>query len=485
MVGNDVRVRFAPSPTGPLHIGGARSALFNWLFARKEGGKLVIRVEDTDLERSSRESEAGILDNLRWLGLNWDEGVDEGGEHGPYRQQERLHIYNPYVNKLLAAGQAYRCFCSEEDLAKEREVALKQNELVLYSGRCRSLSLEEVERRLSAGEKPAIRFRVPPRQKIVIDDVVRGRVTFDSDGVGDFIIVKSDGIPTYNFAVVVDDIEMKISHIIRGEEHLSNTPRQVLLYEALGAPLPLFAHISLILGEDRSKMSKRHGATSISAYRDMGYLPEALNNFLALLGWSPEGEEEIFTLDELIQAFSLKRVSKSPAVFNMEKLNWMNGHYMRKSPLEEILPLALAYMKEAGLITGEPTQEELLWLKEVLASVQAKMDYISQAPKHAAVYFGDTRNPQSEEAQSALKGASLVVEGLLTRVDTFEPWDEEGIKKGLKTMGKDLGVKGKGLFMPVRVAVSGQTWGPELPTLIRLLGKERVKKRLAHSLDYC
>jgi nondiscriminating glutamyl-tRNA synthetase len=288
-----IRVRFAPSPTGPLHIGGARSALFNWLFARGKGGKMVLRVEDTDVERSTRASEEEILESLSWLGMDWDEGVDVGGQKGPYRQRERLHIYNPYVDKLLKEGKAYYCFCREEELESERQEMLRAGEDMLgYSGRCRSLSEEEVNRRLAAGEKGAVRFHVPPGEQVVIADQVRGTVTFETDGIGDFIIIKSDGIPTYNFAVVIDDLEMEISHVIRAEEHLSNTPRQVLLYQALEVPVPVFAHISLILGEDRSKMSKRHGATSIVQYREMGYLPEALLNFLALLGGLPRGSRK-------------------------------------------------------------------------------------------------------------------------------------------------------------------------------------------------
>jgi nondiscriminating glutamyl-tRNA synthetase len=354
----EIRVRFAPSPTGPLHIGGARSALFNFLLAKKLGGKFILRIEDTDRERSSRESEVNIYESLKWLGMNWDEGPDVGGAYGPYRQMERLDIYQEYTQKLLAEGKAYYCYCSEEELEKERQEALAQGGSPQYSGKCRLLSAEGREKYEAEGRKPVVRFRVPEDKEIVINDLVRGEVAFQSEEVGDFIIVKSDGIPTYNYAVVIDDALMKISHVIRAEEHLSNTPRQILLYEALGFEIPQFAHISLILGKDRSKMSKRHGATSVVQYKEEGYLPEAVVNFLALLGWAPEGEAEIFSLEELIKEFSLERVAKNPAVFDMEKLRWINGIYLRECSLDKLTELALPYLIKAGYVAEKPSPEE-------------------------------------------------------------------------------------------------------------------------------
>ena len=306
------RVRFAPSPTGPLHIGGARSALFNYLLARKSGGQFVVRIEDTDLERSSKESEVNILESLKWLGLDADESVWDGGQFGPYRQTERLDIYKKYADQLLAEGKAYYCFCSEEEIEAERAAAMEKGDMPMYSGKCRHLTEEQKAAYIAEGRKPVIRLHVPHGDKLVVDDAVRGVVTFESDGVGDFVIVKSDGIPTYNFAVVVDDHLMEISHVIRAEEHLSNTPRQIAVHNALGWEVPKYAHISLILGEDRKKMSKRHGATSVTQYEKMGYLPEAVFNFLALLGWSPGGEDEIMTKEEIIEKFDLESVSKSP-----------------------------------------------------------------------------------------------------------------------------------------------------------------------------
>ena len=296
MCNDEVRVRFAPSPTGPFHIGGARSALFNYLLARKTGGKLILRIEDTDRERSTPESEENIKAALKWLGMDWDEGVDVGGPNGPYHQMERLDIYKKYTDKLLAEGKAYYCYCTDEELEEERQSLIKEGKMPRYMGKCRHLTEEQIAQFKAEGRKPTVRFRVPADQQILVRDMVRGDVVFDSNNIGDFVIVKSDGIPTYNYAVVIDDALMHITHVIRAEEHLSNTPRQCLVYDALGFKQPTFGHISLILGKDHTKMSKRHGATSVDQYRQLGYLPEAINNFLALLGWAPNSEQEIFSM---------------------------------------------------------------------------------------------------------------------------------------------------------------------------------------------
>lgn len=306
----EMRVRFAPSPTGPFHIGGARSALFNYLAARHAGGKLIVRIEDTDQKRSTRESEENIKEALRWLGITWDEGIDVGGPNGPYRQMERLACYQQYTDKLLAEGKAYYCFCTPEELEAERQAQMDKGETPVYGGHCRNLPKETVERYLQEGRPYVIRIVTPPDELLEFDDIVRGHVSFDANKVGDFVIVKSDGVPVYNYCVVLDDALMGITHVIRAEEHLSNTPRQLVLYKALGLAAPTFAHVSLILGKDKKKMSKRHGATSVQQYRDLGYLPEALVNFLALLGWTPETDQEIFSKEELIHSFSLGRVAK-------------------------------------------------------------------------------------------------------------------------------------------------------------------------------
>jgi len=482
---SSVRVRFAPSPTGPFHIGGARSALFNWLFARHYGGKFIVRIEDTDLERSTRESEENILAALRWLGMDWDEGIQVGGPHGPYRQTERLDIYRRYAGSLLQNGLAYRCYCTEEELAEEREALLKKGEMPRYLGRCRSLSQEDRSRLEAGGRRPVIRFRVPEDRVINVKDLVRGDVTFECSGIGDFIILKSDGIPTYNFAVVVDDHLMAVSHVIRAEEHLPNTPRQILLYEALGWTPPEFAHVSLILGEDRSKMSKRHGATAVEQYQEKGYLPEALDNFLALLGWSPGGEEEILTLEELIRQFSLERVSKSPAVFDLDKLNWLNGYYIRQASLDRITSLAIPYLEKAGYISRPLSREKYEWIKMVVDTVREYLSYLEEITGHVSIFFADEIEIKGEEAKEVLKGEQVpaVLAALQKKVAALGELTDTAVKSMLKEVAKELGLKGKQVFMPVRVALTGSTHGPELNQVMVILGKDKVETRLAGALE--
>ncbi len=481
-----VRVRFAPSPTGPFHIGGARSALFNWLFARHYGGALIVRIEDTDLERSTRESEENILNALRWLGLDWDEGIQVGGPNEPYRQTERLDLYRRYADTLLESGQAYRCYCTEEELAAEREELLEKGEMVRYMGRCRNLTPQARAALEAAGRKPVIRFRVPEDHVIQVNDLVRGEVSFDCSGIGDFIIVKSDGIPTYNFAVVIDDHTMGISHVIRAEEHLSNTPRQILIFEALGWQIPEFAHVSLILGQDRSKMSKRHGATAIEQYQAKGYLPEALVNFLALLGWSPGGEEEVFSLEQLVEHFSLERVSKSPAVFDLDKLNWLNGHYIRTASLERITELAIPYLEEAGYISQPLTAKKYEWVKMVVALVRDYLNCLEEITDHAAIFFSDKVDIEEDEAREIMAGNQVpaVLEALKAKVTTGPALTEAGARLLLKEVGKELGVKGKEIFMPVRVALTGKTHGPDLNRIMAILGQTGVATRLEQARAY-
>ncbi|MCL6634825.1 MAG: glutamate--tRNA ligase [Peptococcaceae bacterium] len=480
-----VRVRFAPSPTGPLHIGGARSALFNWLFARRQGGTFIVRIEDTDLERSSRQSEENILDALRWLGLDWDEGVQVGGPNGPYRQTERLDLYRRHAGLLLEKGAAYRCYCTEGELEAEREALLARGELPRYLGRCRGLTPEDCARMEAAGRKPVIRFRVPEDRVIHVRDLVRGDVSFECSGIGDFIIVKSDGIPTYNFAVVVDDHTMSVSHVIRAEEHLSNTPRQILLYDAFGWTAPEFAHVSLILGKDRSKMSKRHGATAIEQYREKGYLPEALVNFLALLGWSPGGEQEVFSLEELKAQFSLDKVARSPAVFDLDKLNWLNGHYIRQTSLDRLVDLAVPFLEKAGYVRAPLPPEKYEWLKAVVASVQKYLTCMEEVAVYAKTYFEDRVEIRDGEAREVMAGGQVfaVLSALKEKVAAGGPLTEAGARQALKEVGRELRVKGQQIFMPVRVALTGSTHGPDLNQVMAILGRDRVIKRLAEALE--
>lgn len=487
-----VRVRFAPSPTGPLHIGGARSALFNWLFARHYGGTFIVRIEDTDLERSSRESEENILAALKWMGLDWDEGVGVGGPNPPYRQTERLDLYRHYAKVLLESGQAYRCYCTEEELAAERESLLASGETPRYLGCCRELTKEDCARLEGEGRRPVIRFRVPEDRVIRVQDLVRSEVTFECSGIGDFIIIKSDGIPTYNFAVVVDDYTMDVTHIIRAEEHLSNTPRQILVYRAFNWPVPEFAHVSLILGKDHSKMSKRHGATSIEQYREKGYLPEAMVNFLALLGWSPGGEEEIFSLEELKEQFSLDRVAKSPAVFDLDKLNWLNGHYIRQAAPESLVGLAVPHLVEAGYFSSDQTAPPREWLTKVVASLQKYLCCMEEIAGYASIFFVENVDPENEEARAALEGEHVpkVLAALKGRVSsTFlqaagpDQLGEAEAKAMLKQIAKELKLGGKSVFMPVRVALSGSMHGPDLDQIMSILGRKKVVDRLDRAME--
>lgn len=481
---DEVRVRFAPSPTGPFHIGGARSALFNWLFARKMGGKLILRIEDTDLERSSRESEENIKAALKWLGMDWDEGIDVGGENGPYRQTERLDIYKKYTEKLLAEGKAYYCYCTDEELEEERQALIKEGKMPRYMGKCRNLTPEQIAAYEAEGRKPTVRFRVLADQQILVRDMVRGDVVFDSNNIGDFVIVKSDGIPTYNYAVVIDDALMHITHVIRAEEHLSNTPRQCLVYDALGFEKPVFGHISLILGKDHTKMSKRHGATSVDQYRQLGYLPEGIVNFLALLGWAPNSEQEIFSIDELIKEFSMERVAKNPAVFDIDKLNWINQHYMRQLDDEAFFAAAKPHMIAAGYMTGEETGEKLAWLKKVVATSKDHVSFAAQIPASVEMYFNDEFGFENDEAAAVLQAETVptVIGMLLEELPKLEVLDGAAVKALFKTIQKTTKLKGKDVFMPIRVALTGNQHGPELAEMVPLLGIERTEKRIRASL---
>ena len=475
-----IKVRFAPSPTGPLHIGGARSALFNYLFAEGQEGVFILRIEDTDLDRSSRESEQEIIKALRWLGISWNEGIEAGGENGPYRQTERLNTYQEYTDILLSNSHAYLCYCSEEEIEKERQDLIEQGETPRYLGKCRQLTQQQRKALEDEGRKPVVRFKVPDNQQIVINDFVRDKVVFESDGIGDYIIVKSDGIPTYNYAVVIDDVLMGITHVIRGEEHLSNTPRQVLIYEALGMPTPSFAHISLILNTEGRKMSKRDGDTAVLDYYKKGYLPEAVVNFIALLGWSPTGEQEFFTIDELIKNFSLERVSKSPAVFDLNKLNYINSHYIKQTLDEELVELVMPFLNEKGLFTGGSiSEEDRMWITGFIGAVKEKINNLSEAKDYIG-YFWGTDFELEEEAKVELEGETVpaVLNLFKNKVLTNASLDAASAKVILKEITKELSLKGKDVFMPIRIALTGQVHGPDLDRIIALQGTNNIIARL-------
>lgn len=485
---SDIRVRYAPSPTGHLHIGNARTALFNYLFARSQNGKFIIRIEDTDQKRNIEGGEQSQLKYLKWLGIDWDESIDVGGEYGPYRQSERLHIYKKYYQDLLDRGLAYKCYCTEEELEKERQEALARGEMPRYSGKCFHLTKEEQEQLEKEGRKPSIRFKVPAGKIYSFNDMVKGEVSFESDGIGDFVIVKKDGMPTYNFAVAIDDHLMKISHVLRGDDHISNTPKQLMIYEAFNWEPPVFGHMTLIVNENRKKLSKRDETIIqfIEQYEELGYLPEALFNFIALLGWSPVGEEEIFTKEEFIEQFDPSRLSRSPAVFDTQKLAWMNNQYMKKADLDTVVKLALPHLIKAGRISEQPTDEELTFVRKLVALYQEQMSYGAEIVPLSEIFFKEELI-YGEEAQEILNEEQVpeVLRAFLEELKNIEEanFNAENIKKSLKNVQKITGQKGKKLFMPIRVAVTGQTHGPELPNTIELLGKDKVIQRIEAILN--
>jgi nondiscriminating glutamyl-tRNA synthetase len=480
-----VRVRFAPAPTGSLHVGGARTALFNYLFARRNGGTLVLRSEDTDLTRSSLGSEKVIQEDLRWLGLTWDEGTDVGGPYAPYRQTDRVDRYGLAAARLLETDQAYPCYCTPDELEAERKAAERAGITPRYSGKCRELTHEQRTDLEAQGLRPAIRFKMPERD-VYVEDLVRGAVHFPAGSIGDFVIVKSDGVPAYNFAAVVDDSDMAITHVIRGDEHLPNTPRQVALYEALERPLPLFAHVSMILAPDHQKLSKRHGATSVAEYREQGYLAAALLNYLALLGWSPGDDREFFTLDELIAAFSLDRVSHSPAVFDHAKLRWFNAHYLRALPRDERAELFASWAARDPAVAGAPELADPLWRGLFADATSDHVEVLSQLPALAIDVLRDdvTIEPAARDALADPVARHVVEELAATAASASDRAALAGTtsKEALARLGIKHGVKGRQLFRPIRIAVTGQEHGVELPVLLPLLGPQRVAKRIRSAL---
>ena len=460
-----MRVRFAPSPTGSLHVGNARTALFNWLLARGHSGTFILRIEDTDAARSTRESEASMLRDLRWLGLDWDEGPDVGGPRGPYRQSERLHLYQSYAAELLSAGAAYHCFCSSAQLEADRQEALAAGRPAMYPGTCRRITRETAEQRIANGEKPAIRFRVPERRDVVFTDEVRGDVRFHTDVIGDPIIVRADGMPAYNFAVVVDDALMEVTDVIRGEDHISNTPRQILLYEALGFSPPKFAHLSLVMGPDHTPLSKRHGATSVSEFRAKGYLPEALVNYLALIGWSPGHDEELLPVDELARRFSLGAVGHSAGVFDEEKLAWANRHYLKLADPMRLAELSVPQFQDAGVAMA-PTPAGLEYLAMAMAMASASVDRLNQVPARLELLFdfSPERALADPRIREELSGADArsVVAALAEELGGAPRLDRESFRAAANRVKARTGQKGKGLFHPIRLALTGRAEGPEL-----------------------
>ena len=454
------RVRFAPSPTGHLHVGNARTALFNWLLARRHGGTFVLRIEDTDAERSSRESESTILEDLRWLGLDWDEGPDVGGPFSPYRQSERLERYREIADELVARGEAYPCFCAAEQLDAERQAALSAGLPPKYSGRCRTIDPAHAAQRIALGEAAALRFVIPVNRDVTFHDEVRGDVTISTEVIGDPVILRSDGRPAYNFAVVVDDVEMQITHVIRGEDHISNTARQVLIYEAIGAAPPAFAHLSLVMGPDHAPLSKRHGATSVAEFRERGYLPEALVNYLSLLGWSPGDGAELMAPGELAARFDLSRVTHSAAVFDPGKLAWINRHYLKEAAAARIVRDAAPYFVRAGYMTGA-TGEAAAYVESLLPMVAGSVDRLEEMPDRVAFVFDWDAARAAELVREEPDGPRAVA-AFARAVAAEGPLDRERFRAAAARAREETGLKGRALFHPLRVALTAAESGPEL-----------------------
>ena len=499
MATQPTRVRFAPSPTGLLHVGNARTALYNWLFARKTGGTFILRIEDTDLDRSEAVYETQLIEDLRWLGLDWDEGPATAsgaeGPHGPYRQSERLAIYAEHTARLLGEDKAYRCFCTADELEVERKFCIAEHRPQVYSGRCRAFTPEQVAENLAAQKPFAVRLKIG-WEPLRFHDLVRGTVEFAAETVSDPILVRSaaegaEAVPVYNYVVTVDDSLMGITHVIRGDDHISNTPKQVAIYQAFGWKVPEFAHLSTILGEDRERLSKRHGATSLSAFREMGYLPEALANYLALLGWGAEdGKSETFTLAELPRVFSLERVTPSPAIFSFDKLNWLNRHYLKLASPERIAALALPYF--ADKLPASPTPEVSAWFARLLALILPAVDHLGQLPAKSAFLFGfdpeAARAMEDNAAALAADSARSVLGEFAARARTqSDHVTPETFKHWMNEIKAATGVKGKELFHPIRIALTGAHSGPEFDKIIPLieegaalgLGIPNVQERVA------
>ena len=481
-----VRVRYAPSPTGNLHIGNARTALFNYLFAKHYGGDFVLRIEDTDFKRNKEEGERSQLKYMDWLGLDYDEGIGKEKEFGPYRQSERIEIYQKYAERLLAEDKAYKCYMTAEELEAEREEQVTNGLPPRYSGKHAHLTKEEQDQFEKEGRKPSIRIRVPQDRTYSFNDMVKGELSFEGKDFGDFVIVKNDGVATYNFAVAIDDHLMEISHVLRGDDHVSNTPKQLVVYEALGFKPPIFGHMTLIVNENKKKLSKRDETIIqfIEQYDDLGYLPEALFNFITLLGWSPEGEQEIFTREEFVEIFDEKRLSKSPAFFDNNKLTWINNQYIKAQPLERIVNIALPFFVKEGVATQEEVDNNRAWFEKLISLYQPQMSYGAEIVELTKQFFVEEIKFDEEELEILKQDTTVAVfEDFLEKLEVAGDFTSENIKTLIKTIQKDTGVKGKNLFMPIRIASTGSMHGPELNTSLELLGRDRVVARVKAALE--
>lgn len=475
-----IRVRFAPSPTGYLHVGGARTALFNWLLARQTGGTFVLRIEDTDVERSSEEMVEGILVGMRWLGLDWDEG--------PYFQSERLEMYRAKATELIEAGHAYRCFCAPEELKAKREAAAAEKRAYKYERTCLTLTPDQIDSALAAGRPFAVRCRVPDRPATSFTDSVFGQIEVQHESIEDFVLLRSDGHPTYHLSVVVDDIDLRISHVVRGADHISNTPKQVLLYEAFGATLPQFAHVPLILGPDKSRLSKRHGATSVLAYKDQGFVPEAFRNFLALLGWSPSakvyGDREIFNTADLIEAFTLEGISHNNAVFNLDKAVWFNTEYLKTLPLAELQPLVQTELEKAGLWQDEYATSE--WFAQTIELLRPRTRMLADFATNGRPYFSDEFEFDPKAVEKNLKKEPALKEllpELAQRLAALPTFTLESTEQAVRGLAEERGVKAGLLINAARTALTGSAVSPGIFEVMIAVGQDRTVRRLKHSVE--
>jgi len=482
-VTDTVRVRFAPSPTGFLHIGGARTALYNWAFARHFGGSFVLRIEDTDAERSTDENTQAILRAMEWLGLDYDEGPVVGGDFGPYFQTQRYDRYAEGLELLKASGHAYPCFCSAEVLDAKREAARAQGGVAGYDRTCRGIDAEQAAARVGAGEPHVWRLKVPEeRGDIVFEDAVRGEMVFPATAVDDFVLARTDGSPTYNFAVVMDDVDMRISHVIRGDDHLSNTPKQIVVYEALEMPVPIFGHLSMIWGPDGKRLSKRHGATSVEAYAELGYLPEAIVNYLALLGWSLDGETTLIDIETLKRSFSLDRISRNPAIFDVEKLDWMNGVYLRELSPEEFIARIVPWLEDAGLSDASDVAARPEWFARMAPLVSERIKRLDEVVEKVAFLFAEPGiDEAAREKVLAKEGAGRALTGAIQTLQGCE-WTAEAIEAALRELPEKLELKPKAVFQSIRVAVTGSAVSPPLFESLELLGRETTLARLSATI---
>lgn len=475
---SNIRVRFAPSPTGFVHVGSLRTALYNYLFARRNKGKFIIRIEDTDRERFVEGAVDNLLATLKWAGLDYDEGPEKQKHEESYYQSQRLEIYNKHIKILLDKEVSYPCFCSSERLDQMRAEQTARGENIRYDGKCRSIKKDDALKRMNE-ETHTIRMAVPVGETVIIDDIIRGTVSFETDLLDDQILFKSDGYPTYHFANVVDDHLMGISHVIRGEEWLPSTPKHVLLYKMFGWSLPEFAHLPLLLNSDRSKLSKRQGDVAVEDYREKGVLPEALINFVALLGWNKGDDQEIFSLKELCESFSLERVTKSGAVFDLDKLFWMNGQYIRKMDEDEYIRHGLQWLKKSGLDAGSEGKNI-----RIVLSVRNHLNRFDEIGEAAALFFTDELSYTEDALQWVKREATVkILQSMLDKLNNYDELNLDNFRELMKNVQQETGYKGKGLWMPVRAAITGQTAGPELPSVISVIGKQRVKSFLKQTIE--